>query len=105
MTFHLGPMLPLIRGTRNFSAKAIEIEIKTCPEGSGTAVTEFLDECLVSDGKQSVIYISFGTEHWFVFYQLQMYDFIGLTRGILGHPLLIISRYFSTTLSPANILS
>jgi hypothetical protein len=98
-------MLPLIRGTRDFSAKAIEIEINTCPEGSGTAVTEFLDECLISDGKQSVIYISFGTEHWFVFYQLQMYDFIGLTRGVLGHPLLIISRYFWTTLSPANILS
>jgi hypothetical protein len=75
MTFHLGPMLPLIRGTRNFSAKAIEIEINTCPEGSGTTVIEFLDECLISDGKQSVIYISFGTEHWLVFHRLQMYDF------------------------------
>lgn len=57
-------MLPLVRGTRTFSTKAIEIEINTCPEGLGTAVTHFLDECLITDGNRSVIYISFGTEHW-----------------------------------------
>jgi hypothetical protein len=64
MTFHLGPMLPLIPGTRMFSTKAMEVEISTSPNGSGIATTQFLDECLISHGRHSVFYISFGTEHW-----------------------------------------
>ncbi|KAL1793717.1 hypothetical protein ACET3X_008699 [Alternaria dauci] len=63
-TFHLGPMLPLVPGTATFSAKAIEVEIDTCPNGSGIAVTRFLDRCMSSHGRHSVFYISFGTEHW-----------------------------------------
>ncbi|RYN15972.1 hypothetical protein AA0112_g12673 [Alternaria arborescens] len=63
-TFHLGPMLPLTPGTTTFSAKAIEVEINTCPDGSGIVVTRFLDRCMLSHGRHSVFYISFGTEHW-----------------------------------------
>ncbi|RYN53709.1 hypothetical protein AA0118_g9554 [Alternaria tenuissima] len=63
-TFHVGPMLPLTPGTTTFFAKAIEVEINTCPDGSGIVVTRFLDRCMSSHGRHSVFYISFGTEHW-----------------------------------------
>ena len=87
-------MLPLIRGTRTFSAKAIEIEINTCPEGSGTAVTHFLDDCLIKTGKRSVIYISFGTEHWLVSRLLHVHSLLGLIRSVIGRRLWITSRLF-----------
>lgn len=64
MTFHIGPMVPLIPGTQRFSTKAVEAEATNVPGGCGGAALDFLDRSMRSHGQRSVFYISFGTEHW-----------------------------------------
>ncbi|KAA8645190.1 hypothetical protein EYZ11_011527 [Aspergillus tanneri] len=63
-TFHLGPMMPFEPGAHRFSQSAIEAELASMPSSEGMQTVQFLDQALEAHGPRSVVYISFGTEHW-----------------------------------------
>ena len=64
-TFHLGPMIPLKPGTADFSPASLRAEMDMAPDGVGEQVLQYLDYTQQRYGDASVLYISFGTEHWF----------------------------------------
>lgn len=64
LAFNLGPLMPFKPGTANFSSATLEAEMKAAPPGVGEAVITFLDRALSTYGKESVVYICFGSFFW-----------------------------------------
>lgn len=66
--YFLGPVRPFKPDTTEFTSGALEIERENCPPGVATKVTAFLDKAFKAKGKNSVVYISFGSMFWWVSY-------------------------------------
>jgi hypothetical protein len=59
-------MLPFEPGTTRFTQSSLDVDMSCEREQLGVRALEFLDEMYDRFGEKKVIYISFGTEHWFV---------------------------------------
>ena len=73
-TYCLGPVIPLQPGTSKFSQTSLEAEIKAAPGGMSenanlanisSKVIKFLGDATEKHGRNSVVYISFGTYFWY----------------------------------------
>lgn len=64
--FHLGPLLPLEPGSSNFCPECLDAELATLSNDSSNDTTQFLDDVCSAFGPRSMMYISFGSEHWWV---------------------------------------
>ncbi|ROT37642.1 UDP-Glycosyltransferase/glycogen phosphorylase [Sodiomyces alkalinus F11] len=62
--FHLGPLLPLIDGSADFNSQCLAAEQLSMPTESFEATMTFLDRIATERGARSLMYISFGSEHW-----------------------------------------
>lgn len=56
--------MPFKPGTTDFSLATLDAEMKTAPPGVGEAIMTFLDKALSTYGKESVVYICFGSFFW-----------------------------------------
>lgn len=63
--FNVGPLRPFENGAK-YSEKALATEVANVPGGFGVKVMTFLDTALKTHGKQTAIYISFGSMFWYV---------------------------------------
>ena len=64
--FVVGPLLPFIPGTTQFTEISLTVEKASAPLGIGPKVDQFLQNAVEKHGNRSVIYISFGSVFWSV---------------------------------------